>query len=76
MGDLFVPLVVAGALIGAVIAAIVNNVDLSLCIVIGVAAVLGAGYRIPLVAVMFVAEATAAQRSWRRDSSPRSPPSS
>ncbi len=56
VGGLFVPLVVAGALTGAMIASAVNRVDLGLFIVIGIAAFLGAGYRVPLAAVMFVAE--------------------
>ena len=37
---------------------VVNRSDLDLFIVIGVAAFLGAGYRVPLAAVMFVAETT------------------
>ena len=49
---------VAGALTGSIIAALVNERDLSLFVVIGVAAFLGAGYRVPLAAVMFVAETT------------------
>ncbi len=56
-GGLFVPLVVAGALTGAIIGRAVNG-DLTLFIVIGVAACLGAGYRVPLAAVVFVAETT------------------
>ena len=58
VGGLFVPLVVAGALTGALIGNLVNPGDLDLFIVIGVAAFLGAGYRVPLAAVMFVAETT------------------
>jgi CIC family chloride channel protein len=58
VGGLFVPLVVAGALTGSIIAGLVNEQDLSLFVVIGVAAFLGAGYRVPLAAVMFVAETT------------------
>jgi CIC family chloride channel protein len=57
VGGLFIPLVVAGALTGSATAGVVNA-DLSLFIVIGVAAFLGAGYRVPLAAVMFVAETT------------------
>jgi CIC family chloride channel protein len=57
-GGLFIPLVVAGALTGSVIGRVVDGGDLSLFIVIGVAACLGAGYRVPLAAVMFVAETT------------------
>ena len=55
-GGLFIPLVVAGALAGATIGGAVNGGDLELFIVVGVAAFLGAGYRVPLAAVMFVAE--------------------
>jgi len=58
VGGLFIPLVVAGALTGAVIGGAVNRPDLDLFIVIGVAAFLGAGYRVPLASVMFVAETT------------------
>jgi CIC family chloride channel protein len=35
-----------------------DGLDTSLFVVIGVSAFLGAGYRVPLAAVMFVAEAT------------------
>ncbi len=58
VGGLFVPLVVAGALTGALVGGAVSGPDLDLFIVIGVAAFLGAGYRVPLAAVMFVAETT------------------
>ena len=58
VGGLFIPLVVAGALAGATIGGAVNGGDLELFIVVGVAAFLGAGYRVPLAAVMFVAETT------------------
>ena len=58
VGGLFIPLVVAGALAGATIGGAVNRGDLQLFIVVGVAAFLGAGYRVPLAAVMFVAETT------------------
>jgi CIC family chloride channel protein len=58
VGGLFIPLVVAGALTGSIIGTAVNSFDLTLFIVIGVAAFLGAGYRVPLAAVMFVAETT------------------
>ena len=75
VGGLFVPLVVAGALAGAAVAGIVNDADLSLFIVIGVAAFLGAGYRVPLAAVMFVAETTGRPASWCPACWRRSPPS-
>jgi CIC family chloride channel protein len=58
VGGLFIPLVVAGALSGAAVGGAVHRGDLTLFIVVGVAAFLGAGYRVPLAAVMFVAETT------------------
>jgi CIC family chloride channel protein len=58
VGGLFIPLVVAGALTGVLVGHEVNRADLGLFVVIGVAAFLGAGYRVPLAAVMFVAETT------------------
>ncbi len=57
VGGLFVPLVVAGALLGRAFGLAVGGDD-SLFLVVGVAAFLGAGYRVPLAAVMFVAETT------------------
>jgi CIC family chloride channel protein len=58
VGGLFIPLVVAGSLTGSIIGGAVNHPDLELFVLIGVAAFLGAGYRVPLASVMFVAEAT------------------
>ena len=58
VGGLFIPLVVAGALLGRVAFGIVGGNNVTLFVVIGVAAFLGAGYRVPLAAVMFVAETT------------------
>jgi CIC family chloride channel protein len=58
VGGLFIPLVVAGALVGRVVGGVVNALDTSLFTVVGAAAFLGAGYRVPLAAVVFVAEAT------------------
>lgn len=55
---LFVPLVVAGALIGQVAGDAIDVSNPTLFVIIGVAAALGAGYRVPLAAIMFVAEAT------------------
>jgi chloride channel protein, CIC family len=49
---------VAGALTGAAIGTVVDAGAMTLFIVIGVAAFLGAGYRVPLASVMFVAEST------------------
>ena len=58
MGGLFIPLVVAGALLGRMAVDVVGGGNTTLFVVIGVAAFLGAGYRVPLAAVMFVAETT------------------
>lgn len=58
VGGLFIPLVVGGALTGAIIGGAIDNSQMDLFIVIGIAAFLGAGYRVPLAAVMFVAETT------------------
>ena len=57
-GGLFIPLVVAGALTGRAVGGALHGLDTNLFVVIGVAAFLGAGYRVPLAAVMFVAETT------------------
>lgn len=57
VGGLFVPLVVAGALLGRAFGGAVGSTD-SLFLVIGIAAFLGAGYRVPLAAIVFVAETT------------------
>jgi CIC family chloride channel protein len=57
-GGLFIPLVVQGALTGRLIGGAVGGPNESLFVVLGIAAFLGAGYRVPLAAVMFVAEAT------------------
>ena len=57
VGGLFVPLVVAGALLGRAFGALSGTTD-SLFLVIGIASFLGAGYRVPLAAVVFVAETT------------------
>ena len=57
-GGLFIPLVVAGALLGRAAGAIAGRAEDTMFTIIGVAAFLGAGYRVPLAAVMFVAETT------------------
>lgn len=57
-GGLFVPLVVQGAVLGSAFSAAVGAPDTSLFPLLGVAAFLGAGYRVPLAAVVFVAEST------------------
>ena len=58
VGGLFIPLVVGGAITGSAIGSLVDADNITLFVVIGVAAFLGAGYRVPLAAVMFVAETT------------------
>jgi len=56
-GGLFVPLAVGGALLGQAVQAVVGGAT-GLFPIVGVGAFLGAGYRVPLAAVMFIAEAT------------------
>ncbi|MEZ5311065.1 MAG: chloride channel protein [Microthrixaceae bacterium] len=58
MGGLFIPLVTQGAIIGALVQQFVNVPNAYLFPTIGIAAMLGAGYRTPLAGVAFVAEAT------------------
>ena len=58
VGGLFVPLVVTGALTGRLAGDILSMSDTDLLVVVGMAAFLGAGYRTPLAAVVFVAETT------------------
>jgi len=58
VGGLFIPLVVGGAIVGRMVGDVVNPLDPTLYTLLGVAAFLGAGYRVPLAAVMFVAETT------------------
>jgi CIC family chloride channel protein len=58
VGGVFIPLVVGGAIVGRVVGEVFNTVDPALYVLLGIAAFLGAGYRVPLAAVMFVAETT------------------
>ena len=58
VGGLFVPLVVQGALLGSAVSIVFGVSDTTLFPLLGIAAFLGAGYRVPLAAVMFVAETT------------------
>lgn len=57
-GGLFIPLVIQGALIGRVVGGLFDSGNGSLFPVVGMAAFLGAGYHVPLAAVVFVAEFT------------------
>ncbi len=56
-GGIFIPLFVQGWLLGTAVEVVVNS-DTLLFPVIGAAAFLGAGYRTPIAAIVFVAEAT------------------
>jgi CIC family chloride channel protein len=58
VGGLFIPLVVAGALVGQAVGRAFDALNTSLFTTLGVAAFLGAGYRVPLAAVTFIAETT------------------
>jgi CIC family chloride channel protein len=58
VGGVFIPLVVQGMLLGKAVEIVVGAPSTGLYPVIGLAAVLGAAYRTPLAAVMFVAEST------------------
>ena len=58
VGGVFIPLVVQGLLLGRLVESLFEGAAPGLYPVIGLAAVLGAGYRTPLAAVMFVAETT------------------
>lgn len=58
VGGLFIPLVVAGAIVGRICSAFIGDPSGNLFTLIGVAAFLGAGYRTPLAGVVFVAEST------------------
>ncbi len=57
-GGLFIPLAAQGVLIGRAVGDVLGQAESSLYPTIGLAAFLGAGYRVPLAAVMFVAEST------------------
>ncbi len=59
-GGLFIPLVIEGALLGRALGGLFRTAATgsNFFPLIGVAAFLGAGYRVPLAAVMFVAEST------------------
>lgn len=56
VGGLFIPLAAQGVILGRLVGGMFDRTDSGLFPVIGLAAVLGAAYRTPLAAVMFVAE--------------------
>lgn len=58
VGGVFIPLVVGGGIVGRMVAELIQPDRAQLYTLLGVAAFLGAGYRVPLAAVMFVAETT------------------
>lgn len=60
VGGLFIPLAVQGIIMGSFIGAVLGEERTSLYPTLGLAAFLGAGYRVPIAAVMFVAESTGA----------------
>lgn len=57
-GGLFIPLAVQGVIVGSFVGQAFGTDDIGLYRTLGLAAFLGAGYRAPLTAVMFVAEST------------------
>jgi len=58
VGGVFIPLVVQGMLLGRIVEEVVGAPNTGLYPIVGLAAVLGAAYRTPLAAVVFVAETT------------------
>jgi chloride channel protein, CIC family len=60
VGGLFIPLAVQGIVMGTFVGQVIGQDQTSLYPTLGLAAFLGAGYRAPIAAVMFVAESTGA----------------
>ncbi|MDH3680705.1 MAG: chloride channel protein [Acidimicrobiia bacterium] len=58
VGGLFIPLMAAGAVIGRLFADALGAEDVALYVIVGASTMLGAGYAVPLTAVVFVAEYT------------------
>lgn len=58
VGGLFIPLMAAGAVIGRLFADALRVEDVTLYVIVGASTMLGAGYAVPLTAVVFVAEYT------------------
>lgn len=58
VGGLFIPLMSMGAVIGRLFADAVSSEELALFVIVGAACMLGAGYAVPLTAVVFAAEYT------------------
>jgi len=57
-GGTFIPLVVQGSIVGRLVAGVAGVTQVTLFPLVGAAAFLGAGYRVPIAAVVFVAEST------------------
>jgi len=57
-GGTFIPLVVQGSILGRLVAGVAGITQVTLLPLVGAAAFLGAGYRVPIAAVVFVAEST------------------
>lgn len=58
VGGMFIPLAVLGVILGEFVGSAIGEDHTALYPVLGLAAFLGAGYRAPIAAVMFVAEST------------------
>ena len=58
MGGLFIPLAALGVVMGEFVGTALGEDETTLYPILGLAAFLGAGYRAPIAAVMFVAEST------------------
>ncbi|MDW3218366.1 MAG: chloride channel protein [Acidimicrobiales bacterium] len=58
VGGMFIPLAVLGVILGEFVGSAIGEDDTALYPILGLAAFLGAGYRAPIAAVMFVAEST------------------
>lgn len=58
VGGLFIPLASLGVVMGAFVGTAIGEDQTTLYPILGLAAFLGAGYRAPIAAVMFVAEST------------------
>ena len=58
VGGLFIPLAALGVVLGEFVGQLIGQDQTTLYPILGLAAFLGAGYRAPIAAVMFVAEST------------------
>ena len=58
VGGLFIPLAALGVVLGQFVGQVIGQDQTTLYPILGLAAFLGAGYRAPIAAVMFVAEST------------------